>query len=102
SGRIGVASDVDGPFVATLVPGVRGTADAVPGKAPQLHDLALPGMPGQAAPGAARPGTAATPGAGAAPGAGAPPDVPDCRTVEVLPPDPATADLAEAPRILAA
>jgi electron transfer flavoprotein alpha subunit len=29
-------------------------------------------------------------------------DQPDCRVVEVLPPDPATADLAEAPRILAA
>lgn len=29
------------------------------------------------------------------------PDVPDCRTVEVLPPDASTMDLAEAPRIVA-
>jgi electron transfer flavoprotein alpha subunit len=75
AGRVGVPAGVDGPFVATLLPGVRGTADAVlpPGTVPTLHELTL------------------------ALGSG-----PECRVVEVLAADPATADLAEAPRVLAA
>jgi electron transfer flavoprotein alpha subunit len=72
AGRVGLPAYADGPFVATLLPGVRGADPA--GGTPTLHDLPLPLAS----------------------------DTPDCRVLEVLPPDPATADLAEAPRILAA
>lgn len=65
---------VDGPFVATLQPGVRGT-EARPGPAPAVTALELP-----------------TPGHD---GTGQ-----DAELVEVLPPDPSTMDLAEAPRIV--
>lgn len=72
-GRVGVRLVAGGPFVATLQPGVRGFEPvAAP---PELVTLD-------------------TPDSGAA---GA-----DPVTLEVLEPDPATADLAEAPRILAA
>lgn len=76
---------VDGPFVATLQPGVRGvnTAGGAPSSADDGGD-----------------------GAGAVPGpvAAEPVDLPaggaDAALVEELPADPATMDLAEAPRIL--
>jgi electron transfer flavoprotein alpha subunit len=65
----------DGPFVATLQPGVRGTP-AVSGPTPAIRTLDPAAGPG-------------------APGA-----VADATSVAVLPPDVATMDLAEAPRIL--
>jgi electron transfer flavoprotein alpha subunit len=73
AGRVGVPARASGPFVATLVPGVRGIDHTAPQPDPPVHDLVLPL-----------------------------PDVPDCEVLEVLPADPRTADLAEAPRILAA
>ena len=60
-------------FVATLVPGVRGVAAAAGAPASTVHTLTL-----------------AVPG-----------DEPDAAVTGVLPPDPATIDLAEAPRIVA-
>lgn len=60
--------EVDGPFVATLIPGSR-TAEPVSGEVETI-ELAAQGN--------------------------------DAEILEVLPPDPRTADLAEAPRILAA
>lgn len=75
-GRVTVPVSADGgAFVATLVPGVRG-AEAACG-VPEVHDL---------------PGTDTA----------VPDEVSDVRVVEVLPADPATVDLAEAPRILGA
>ncbi|MFE2477551.1 mycofactocin-associated electron transfer flavoprotein alpha subunit [Streptomyces sp. NPDC059389] len=64
---------VDGPFVATLVPGVRGALPATPARGP----VALV-LPGAVAP------------------------VADARVREVLEPEPGTADLAEAPRVFGA
>jgi electron transfer flavoprotein alpha subunit len=69
--RLAVTVETGGPFVATLVPGVRG---ALPfDDAPKLStvDIRLSGSR-------------------------------DAEVLEVLEPDPATADLAEAPRILSA
>ncbi|MEH0845021.1 mycofactocin-associated electron transfer flavoprotein alpha subunit [Micromonospora sp. CPCC 205711] len=71
-GRLGVELAVDGPFVATLQPGVRGV-DADHG-AGCLHPLTLP----------------------------PPPATPEVTTVSVADPEPATVALAEAPRILTA
>lgn len=72
--RLAVTVGASGPFVATLVPGVRG---CVPfDGSPQVHELEV---------------TVNAPG-----GAG------DAEVLEVLDPDPATVDLAEAPRILGA
>ena len=73
AGRVGVPATAAGLFVATLLPGVRGVDPSAPQPDPAVHELALQL-----------------------------PDVPDCEVLEVLPPDPGTADLAEAPRILAA
>ncbi|WAL67475.1 mycofactocin-associated electron transfer flavoprotein alpha subunit [Amycolatopsis cynarae] len=74
--RACVGLAVDGPFVATLRPGVRGAAPA--GEPAVLTELALPGL-------------ADTPGTG-----------PDVTVLEVLDPEPGTVDLAEAPRIFGA
>ena len=76
---------VTGPsFVATFVPGVRGVGAAdLPGVAPRVIYLPPPDLP----PVALLPG-------GKAPR-------PPVRTLRILPPDPATADLAEADRIVA-
>jgi electron transfer flavoprotein alpha subunit len=73
AGHVGMPARAAGPFVGTLLPGVRGIDPVTRQADPVLHELAL-----------------------------RLPDVPDCEVVEVLPPDPRTADLAEAPRILAA
>ncbi|MFD8493929.1 mycofactocin-associated electron transfer flavoprotein alpha subunit [Amycolatopsis sp. NPDC059657] len=62
--------EVDGPFVATLIPGVRTVQSASEESRTQLD---WPEQPAQ-----------------------------DAEVLEVLPPDPKTADLAEAPRILGA
>jgi electron transfer flavoprotein alpha subunit len=74
AGRVGVPAHPGGPFVGTLIPGVRGVESPAPQPDPRIHhlDLALDG------------------------------DIPDCAVLAVLPPDPRTADLAEAPRILGA
>jgi len=65
--------EVDGPFVATLIPGSR-TAEAVSGDVETIElDVQGDHIEGN-----------------------------DAEVLEVLPPDPRTADLAEAPRILAA
>ena len=61
---------ISGPFVATLVPGVRGVEPAP--AAPRVEPLEIPLSS----------------------------DVPDGEVLEVLPPDPATVDLSEAARIL--
>jgi electron transfer flavoprotein alpha subunit len=74
-GRVTVPAFPDGPFVATLLPGVRG-AEPADGE-PRVHDIESSGS-----------GTAAA--------------AHDVRVLEVLPADPATVDLAEAPRILCA
>lgn len=71
-GRVALELAVDGPFVATLQPGVRGGEPA--DRAPELRTLRLPEV-----------------------AAG-----PDATVLEVLPPDPATVDLTEARRILTA
>lgn len=69
-GLVAEEHEVEGPFVATLVPGCRGVE---PGDGPpEVEALTLPVAP-----------------------AG------DAEVVEVLPPDPATVDLAEADRIVA-
>ncbi|MEJ7845796.1 MAG: mycofactocin-associated electron transfer flavoprotein alpha subunit [Acidimicrobiales bacterium] len=70
-GLVGEVHDLAGPVVATLEPGVRGVEAGVGG--PELVDVAL----------------AVTVGGH------------DATVVEVLPPDPATVDLAEAARIVA-
>jgi electron transfer flavoprotein alpha subunit len=62
---------VAAPYVATLEPGVRGTVPAASPPVVQAVALALPR------------------------------DAADAEVLEVLPPDPATVDLSEAPRILA-
>jgi electron transfer flavoprotein alpha subunit len=73
-GRVQQVLDPDGPFVATLQPGVRGTN---PNPAAEVVlTAALPLDWDTTA------------------------DVPDAEVLEVLPPDPATMDLAEAPRIV--
>jgi electron transfer flavoprotein alpha subunit len=59
------------PCVATLEPGVRGAVPTAGAPSTRAVALVLPGQP------------------------------PDAEVLEVLPPDPATVDLAEAPRILA-
>ncbi|MEC3977301.1 mycofactocin-associated electron transfer flavoprotein alpha subunit [Amycolatopsis sp. H20-H5] len=64
-----VVAEVDGPFVATLIPGSRAAAPVDVGELTELVWVTRPG---------------------------------DAEVVEVLPPDPRTADLAEAPRILVA
>ncbi|MFF3216077.1 mycofactocin-associated electron transfer flavoprotein alpha subunit [Streptomyces sp. NPDC002886] len=64
---------VDGPFVATLVPGVRGALPATPAGAPVV--ISLPEAAGPVA---------------------------DVHVREVLAPEPGTADLAEAPRVFGA
>ncbi|PXY26971.1 mycofactocin-associated electron transfer flavoprotein alpha subunit [Prauserella muralis] len=70
-GRLAVTVETSQPFVATLVPGVRG---ALPyDGTPDVGTVELTIEPGH-----------------------------DARVLEVLEPDPATADLAEAPRILGA
>ncbi|NMH98074.1 mycofactocin-associated electron transfer flavoprotein alpha subunit [Pseudonocardia acidicola] len=69
--RVATTATVTGPFVATLVPGIRG-AEPATGR-PELTELDIEL-----------------------------PQRPDVEVLEVLPPDPATADLAEAPRILGA
>jgi electron transfer flavoprotein alpha subunit len=71
-GQVEVEASAEEAFVATLQPGVRGVAPAEAAEA-SIEDVALPDA-----------------------------EVPDCRVLEVLDPDPETADLAEAPRILAA
>jgi electron transfer flavoprotein alpha subunit len=71
-GRVVVELTSEGPFVATFQPGVRGV-EPVTG-APRITELLLP----DAGP------------------------VPDATTIAISGPDPATADLAEASRILAA
>jgi electron transfer flavoprotein alpha subunit len=76
SGRVDVAVSTEAPLVATLQPGVRGVAPEEAVAEQGVEDVALP----------------ETAGAGAVD-----PDV-----LEVLDPDPETADLAEAPRILSA
>jgi electron transfer flavoprotein alpha subunit len=77
---------VDGPFVATLVPGARGVGS--------------PGSTGPVAAGAGRPAMDAVP---LPLGTAEPPPVAaDPVVLEVLPADPATMDLAEASRIVAA
>ncbi|MQA10887.1 MAG: electron transfer flavoprotein subunit alpha/FixB family protein [Pseudonocardiaceae bacterium] len=63
--------EVDGPFVATLLPGAGGTEPA--GVAPEITKLRWEATQAM-----------------------------DAEVLDVLPPDPRTADLAEAPRILAA
>lgn len=70
-GLVAEEHDVDGPFVATLEPGVRGVepSSAAP-PAPAAVDVML--APGN-----------------------------DAEVVELLPPDPTTVDLSEAPRIVA-
>ncbi|MBK1786955.1 mycofactocin-associated electron transfer flavoprotein alpha subunit [Prauserella cavernicola] len=70
-GRLAVTVDTSRPFVATLVPGVRGSTPAE--VEPEVTALEL-----------------------------TVPESADARVLEVLDPDPATADLAEAPRILGA
>lgn len=70
----------DGPFVATLQPGVRGV-ERDESITPAVRTIELP---------------AADVDGGGAPRA----TVADAELVEVLPPDPATMDLAEAPRIV--
>lgn len=62
--------EVDGPFVATLIPGSR---TVQPSATETVQSVDLPVQPTQ-----------------------------DAEVLEVLPPDPKTADLAEAPRILGA
>lgn len=74
AGRVGVPAHPGGPFVGTLIPGLRGVETPPPQPDPRRHDLEL----------------------------GLDEGVADCAVLEVLPPDPRTADLAEAPRILAA
>jgi electron transfer flavoprotein alpha subunit len=69
--------NVDGPFVATLQPGVRGVEPG-PWPTPAIDMIDLPDVPGI---------DGRTP-------------PPDPTVLEVLPPDPATMDLAEAPRIV--
>jgi electron transfer flavoprotein alpha subunit len=71
-GQVDVEASTEAPFVATLQPGVRGVAPAECADA-TIEDVTLPA--GEAT---------------------------DCRVLEVLDPDPETADLAEAPRILSA
>lgn len=66
-----------GPFVATLIPGVRGVEPADPGRPPATVDTAPLTLPDQDR--AAR----------------------DAEVLEVLPPDPATMDLSEARRVVA-
>jgi electron transfer flavoprotein alpha subunit len=63
----------DGPFVATLVPGMRGVDPVPAGERPQVDELDLD----------------------------VDDEVTDAELVEVFPPDVATMDLAESPRILA-
>lgn len=72
-GRVTAACCPDGPFVATLLPGVRG-AEAADGE-PQVYEVSAEPVPDKIA---------------------------DARVLEVLPADPATVHLAEAPRILGA
>ncbi len=72
-GLVSVDATRSGPVVVTLQPGVRGAPDAV-GAPPTVEHLDLPAR------------SAVSP--------------PDVTTVEVLPPDAATMDLAEAPRIV--
>lgn len=69
--RVAVTVEVSGPFVATLLPGVRGCLPF--DGSPELADLDVEVSPAA-----------------------------DAEVLEVLDPDPATADLAEAPRILGA
>jgi electron transfer flavoprotein alpha subunit len=73
-GRVQNVLDPGGPFVATLQPGVRGTSPN--SAADVVFTDALPLDWDAVA------------------------DVPDAEVLEVLPPDPATMDLAEAPRIV--
>jgi electron transfer flavoprotein alpha subunit len=73
AGRVSVPARAAGPFIATLLPGLRGTNSLIHEGNPSATELAL-----------------------------RLPDGADCQVLEVLPPDPETADLAEAPRILAA
>jgi electron transfer flavoprotein alpha subunit len=70
-GRVQQVLDPGGPFVATLQPGVRGT-NPFPGA--EVVFTTLLTLPWE--------------------------DVPEVEVLEVLPPDPATMDLAEAPRIV--
>lgn len=72
---------VDGGYVATLQPGVRGVT-ALPAPVPTVESLDAPDAD---APDADGPG---------------PDRTADATLVEVLPPDPSTMDLAEAPRIV--
>jgi electron transfer flavoprotein alpha subunit len=71
-GRVAVELTSEGPFVATFQPGVRGVEPVT--RAPRIEELFLP----DAGP------------------------VLDATTIAVSGPDPATTDLSEAPRILAA
>jgi electron transfer flavoprotein alpha subunit len=71
-GHVSAELTSEGPFVATLLPGVRGVEPSA--RAPRIVELLLPDAD----------------------------PAPDATTVAVTGPDPATADLAEAPRILAA
>ncbi|KAA9158443.1 electron transfer flavoprotein subunit alpha/FixB family protein [Amycolatopsis acidicola] len=71
-GRVGVNLAADGPFVATLIPGVRGGRPA--GEPAVLHELTLPDVEA----------------------------VHDVTVTEVLDPEPGTVDLAEASRIFGA
>jgi electron transfer flavoprotein alpha subunit len=86
--RLSVRVGVDGPVVVTLRPGSRGQPPpAGPAEIRALSD----------------PGAAASTGAGAGIGAAAgsgPGAAPDAESIEVLQPEPATADLAEARRIV--
>jgi electron transfer flavoprotein alpha subunit len=72
-GRVLTELTTNGPFVATFQPGVRGV-EPVSGE-PELMEITLPC---------------------------APPVIADAHTLEILLPEPGTADLREAPRILAA
>jgi electron transfer flavoprotein alpha subunit len=71
-GHVDIEASTEAPFVATLQPGLRGVAPAECADA-TIEDVELPSA-----------------------------EAADARVLEVADPDPATADLAEAPRILSA
>jgi electron transfer flavoprotein alpha subunit len=105
--RGGLVSEVhriNGPAVATLVPGVRGVEPLGGGAATDVVAIEPAGIAHGAGEAGERAG--GRPGAGGTEGSGSAVSVPgdtvhDAAVVEVVPPDPGTVDLADARRIVA-
>jgi electron transfer flavoprotein alpha subunit len=95
-GRTLASVAVDGPFVATLQPGVRGIVRQE--VKPRVVTIRLPGMvTGRSSPPVPESGADAAPGGGAGLDRPVDPDV-----LELIPADPATLDLADATRVVGA